>query len=116
MSPLARCGVDRCVVLPFNERLAAQSAQSFIEDTLVGALGVKYVLSPECGHAYSVLRWEGPNIIGRPFGFEVLHITELLDRLRAEGRLVTEGAEAARLTYHDPCQNTRRGGLPREPR
>ncbi|MHB8825602.1 MAG: (Fe-S)-binding protein, partial [Thiobacillus sp.] len=34
-------------------------------------LKVKTVISPECGHAYTALRWEGPNLIGRPFGFEV---------------------------------------------
>ncbi|MDP2222128.1 MAG: bifunctional riboflavin kinase/FAD synthetase [Hydrogenophaga sp.] len=44
LEELARCGVDQCVVLPFNERLASQPPQAFIEDMLVGALGVKYVL------------------------------------------------------------------------
>lgn len=44
LEELARCGVDRCVVLPFNARLASQTPQAFIEDTLVRALGVKYVL------------------------------------------------------------------------
>ncbi|MFP8833103.1 bifunctional riboflavin kinase/FAD synthetase [Hydrogenophaga sp. XSHU_21] len=44
LEELERCGVDRCVVLPFNQALATQSADSFIQDTLVGALGVKYVL------------------------------------------------------------------------
>ncbi len=44
LSELARCGVDQCVVLPFNERLATLPAESFIEDILVRALGVKYVL------------------------------------------------------------------------
>ena len=50
-------------------------------------LKVKYVISPECGHAYTALRWEGPNLIGRPYPFEVVHIIELLDQLRGEGRL-----------------------------
>ncbi len=44
LEELRRCGVDQCVVLPFNERLASQPAQAFIDDVLVGALGVKYVL------------------------------------------------------------------------
>lgn len=79
-------------------------------------LNVKAVISPECGHAYTALRWEGPNLIGRPYAFEVIHITELLDRLRKEGRLRTQGFENARLTYHDPCQIARRGGVMQEPR
>jgi riboflavin kinase/FMN adenylyltransferase len=44
LAELRRCGVDRCVVLPFNEALASQPAQAFIDDVLVAALGVKYVL------------------------------------------------------------------------
>lgn len=79
-------------------------------------LNVKAVISPECGHAYTALRWDGPNLIGRAYKFEVIHITELLDRLRREGRLRTEGLEGGRLTYHDPCQIARRGGVLEEPR
>lgn len=44
LEELARCGVDQCVVLPFNARLAALPAQAFIDEILVRTLGVKYVL------------------------------------------------------------------------
>ncbi|MDO9569203.1 MAG: bifunctional riboflavin kinase/FAD synthetase [Hydrogenophaga sp.] len=44
LEELARCGVDRCLVLPFNAQLASQPPQDFIQDTLVHALNVKYVL------------------------------------------------------------------------
>jgi Fe-S oxidoreductase len=74
-------------------------------------LKVKYVISPECGHAYSALRWEGPNLIGRPYSFKVVQIAELLDQLVREGRLRTRGNDARRLTFHDPCQIVRRGGV-----
>ncbi|PHS78445.1 MAG: heterodisulfide reductase [Rhodospirillaceae bacterium] len=79
-------------------------------------LGVKYVISPECGHAYQALRWEGPNLIGRSYKFEVIHIIELLDKLRAEGKLKTKGKNTQKLTFHDPCQINRRGGINGEPR
>jgi len=79
-------------------------------------LGVKYVISPECGHAYTTIRWDAPNIIGRPLPFKVVHILELLDQLRREGRLKTSGTTQERLTYHDPCNISRRGGVIREPR
>lgn len=79
-------------------------------------LKVKTVISPECGHAYTALRWDGPNLIGRPYRFEVLHILELLDQFRAQGLLKTQGFETARLTYHDPCQIGRRGGVLQQPR
>ncbi|HEY5789919.1 MAG TPA: (Fe-S)-binding protein [Gammaproteobacteria bacterium] len=79
-------------------------------------LGVKYVISPECGHAYTAIRWDGPNLIGRPYKFEVVHILELLDQLRASGRLQTEGFDERKLTFHDPCQIVRRGGVEQPPR
>jgi Fe-S oxidoreductase len=79
-------------------------------------LKVKNVISPECGHAYMAIRWEGPNLIGRPFGFKVIHILELLDELRKDGRLKLKGKESDRLTYHDPCQISRRGGVIEQPR
>jgi riboflavin kinase / FMN adenylyltransferase len=44
LQELERCGVDQCVILPFNERLAAQAPEAFIQDILVDGLGVKYVL------------------------------------------------------------------------
>lgn len=79
-------------------------------------LRVKYVVSPECGHALTALRWEGPNLIGRAYAFKVIHVLELLDQLRAEGRLEIEGASDEPMTFHDPCQLVRRGGVVDEPR
>ena len=39
------------------------------------------------------------------------HILEVLDELRVQGLLKTEGLETQRLTFHDPCQIVRRGGV-----
>lgn len=41
---LAQCGIDQCVILPFNARLAALPADAFIQDVLVRGLGARYVL------------------------------------------------------------------------
>ena len=41
---LERCGIDQVVVLPFDERLASQTPQDFIQSVLVKGLGVKYLL------------------------------------------------------------------------
>jgi len=80
-------------------------------------LQVKTVISPECGHAYMAIRWEGPNLMGRYFKFQVKHILEVLDEFRDQGKLKTDGIfETARLTYHDPCQIARRGGVIEQPR
>jgi len=79
-------------------------------------LGVKYVISPECGHAYMAIRWEGPDLIDKPFSFKVVHILELLDELQGQGRLPIASKEKQRLTFHDPCQIARRGGVIKQPR
>lgn len=84
--------------------------------TAAEKLQVRNVISPECGHAFTALRWEGPNLIGRPYKFNVVHILELLDELRSSGRLKTSGKEEAALTFHDPCQIVRRGGVVQQPR
>ena len=41
---LAQCGVDQCVVLPFDAKLSAMPPQTFIDDVLVRGLGARYVL------------------------------------------------------------------------
>ncbi len=84
--------------------------------TAAEKLGVKTVISPECGHAYTAIRWEGPNLIGKPFTFRVRHILEVLDEFRQQGLLQTQGLESARMTFHDPCQLVRRGGVVEQPR
>ncbi len=73
------------------------------------AVGAKTLVIPECGHAYGVLRWGGANILGRPLPFEVLHITEYIAKLKREGRLKLKPYDKP-MTYHDPCQVSRRGG------
>ncbi len=80
------------------------------------ALEVKYLISPECGHAYGAVRWAGPNMMGRQFRFEVVHIIELLEQLRRDGRIPAGKKDARRMTLHDPCQIIRRGGLLKQPR
>ena len=94
--------------------IAAELVQRVVD--AVEKLKVKAVISPECGHAYLAIRWEGPNLIGRKFNFKVMHITEVLDQLRKQGRLKTTGQETLHLTYHDPCQISRVGGVMEQPR
>jgi Fe-S oxidoreductase len=79
--------------------------------TAAEELGVKYVISPECGHAYTSIRWAGPNLIGRPYAFKVIHILELLEQLKQQGRISFIGKTDEPVTFHDPCQIVRRGGV-----
>ena len=94
--------------------IAAELVQRIVD--AAAKLKVKNVISPECGHAYMAIRWDGPNLIGKAFDFKVVHILELLDELREQGRLHIKGKLKDRLTYHDPCQISRRGGVIDEPR
>jgi Fe-S oxidoreductase len=94
--------------------IAAELVQRIVD--AAAKLKVKNVISPECGHAYMAIRWEGPNLIGKPYNFKVVHILELLEDLRKQGRLKVTGKLNQRLTYHDPCQISRRGGVINEPR
>jgi Fe-S oxidoreductase len=97
---------------------ASDLARVIVSRIVVAAerLKVKCVISPECGHAFTALRWEGPNLMGKPFGFEVKHILEVLDELLKAGKLRTKGKDQRPLTYHDPCQIARRGGVVEQPR
>ena len=97
-----------------NKAIAGQLVQRVVDGA--EKLKVKTVISPECGHAYTALRWEGPNFLGKAYSFKVVHILELLDELRAQGRIKTTGMETDRLTFHDPCSIVRRGGILAQPR
>ena len=94
--------------------IAAELVQRVVD--AAEKLKVKNVISPECGHAYMAIRWEGPNLVGRPYSFKVIHILELLDQLHKDGRLQLKDKDSRRLTYHDPCQIGRRGGVLEQPR
>jgi len=93
-------------------------ARELVGRVVAGAerLKVKTVISPECGHAYTAIRWEGANLMGKPYPFEVKHILEVLDEFREAGLIKTEGVDETRMTFHDPCQLVRRGGVVKQPR
>ena len=44
LTELARCGIDQCVVLPFDARLSSLTPEAFVADVLVSGLGARYVL------------------------------------------------------------------------
>jgi Fe-S oxidoreductase len=94
--------------------IAATLVQRIVDAAV--KLRVKSVISPECGHAYTAVRWEGPNLIGKSYPFDVYHIIEVLEELRAAGRIKTEGKEMDRLSMHDPCNLARKSGVIQEQR
>jgi len=77
--------------------------------------GAKTVILPECGHAYGALRWQGANVYGKPLPFQVRHISEFLAEAAREGKLKLNKVDRT-VTFHDPCQVSRRGGATQAPR
>jgi Fe-S oxidoreductase len=57
-----------------------------------------------CPHCFNTMFNEYPQFGGT---FEVVHHTEYLAQLVAEGRLEPQGEMAKTVTYHDPCYNAR---------
>jgi Fe-S oxidoreductase len=75
-------------------------------------LKVKEVIICECGTAFRVMKYmtgEHP--------FRITHIAEVISRYIREGRIKLEKDRTnGAITYHDPCQAARNGGIIEEPR
>ncbi len=79
------------------------------------ACGARVLILPECGHAYGALRWMGANLYGKPLPFKVMHIAEFLAENVQSGKLKLKKLGKS-VTFHDPCQIVRRGGVIEAPR
>jgi Fe-S oxidoreductase/nitrate reductase gamma subunit len=81
-----------------NEYIFQMLAMQNIE-TLNG-MGVKKIVT-QCPHCFNTLKNEYPQYGGE---YEVIHHSQLLERLVADGRLNLAGASLdERVTYHDSC-------------
>ena len=100
-------------MLSGNSRWQKDSTLRIINAAI--ACGARTVILPECGHAYGALRWQGANMYGKPLPFETLHISEFLAASVRSGKLRLRKLDKS-LTFHDPCQVSRRGGATQAPR
>jgi len=80
------------------------------------ACHAKVLLIPECGHAYTALRWEAADLYGKELPFKVMAVTEYLALALAEGRLRLGKADIGSVSFQDPCQLDRKGGVTEAPR
>jgi Fe-S oxidoreductase len=95
---------------------AARTIAHHLEQA-VNHLGADILVMAECGHGYRSQRWEGENWVGHRYPFPVMSFVELQAQYIKEGRITLDPTvNTKRVTYHDPCNQARSGGIIEEPR
>jgi len=78
-------------------------------------IGAHTLILPECGHAYGAARWEAARWYGGKLPVRIIHMTEFLQETVASGKVKLKAINQS-VSFHDPCQLVRRGGVTEAPR
>ena len=111
-----------CTNLPMfagDHELAGQVVRNVYDKAL--ELSAENILITECGHAYRSLAFEGPYMAGYTDGkppVNVVHFVQLIYEYLRDGRIIIDPAKKikAPVSYQDPCNISRNGGLWEEAR
>jgi Fe-S oxidoreductase len=98
-----------------DDAAAKKLAQNL--ERAVNHLRADVLVMAEFGHGYRSQRWEGENWVGHGYPFRVMSFVELQAQYIYEKRFELDPTvNSQRVTFHDPCNQARNGGIVDEPR
>jgi heterodisulfide reductase subunit D len=109
-------GQEWCCGYPLLSMGRLEEARTLIQHNVaqVKQLGASRVTFA-CPSCYHMWKFVYPDVLGEEVGLEVLHATELLNELIAQGAIEL-GELELRVTYHDPCDLGRKSAVFEAPR